>query len=286
MAITNVIEQVTPNKATAWLETMVEGVLNRPVRQTRVTYLKGEIEAGHWAVNGATIVFDEHGCLMDGQHRLWAIIEAGMSVRSHVVRGVARKAFTTIDTGANRSAADTLHVIHVPKASAVASALKWVYIQAHGATADDALGFRSQKVSNQDILELWRAHPEIIHSVSKVTTNRAKRVLQGGVSAFCHWRFAQVDAEAADEFMERVADGALMEIDDPRLRLRDRLVDHKSGAVRLTQVEILALTIKAWNAWRDGRSLKVLAWRRAGPTAESFPWVKGLTESMEAKSNG
>lgn len=29
--------------------------------------------------------------------------------------------------------------------------------------------------------------------------------------------------------------------------------------------------IKAWNAWRDGRELKILGWKRGGAKPEPFP---------------
>ena len=34
---------------------------------------------------------------------------------------------------------------------------------------------------------------------------------------------------------------------------------------------LVAMAIKAWNAWRDGRSLQSLSWRGEGRKAETFP---------------
>jgi hypothetical protein len=34
---------------------------------------------------------------------------------------------------------------------------------------------------------------------------------------------------------------------------------------------LVAIAIKAWNAWREGKSLPALAWRAEGRRAEPFP---------------
>ena len=60
---------------------------------------------GMWRENGEPIVFDEDGVLKDGQHRLLAILESGVSVKMLIVRGISRDV-TTFDEGSNRSVAD------------------------------------------------------------------------------------------------------------------------------------------------------------------------------------
>jgi hypothetical protein len=34
---------------------------------------------------------------------------------------------------------------------------------------------------------------------------------------------------------------------------------------------LVAIAIKAWNAWREGKTLQTLAWRAEGRKAEPFP---------------
>ena len=35
-----------------------------------------------------------------------------------------------------------------------------------------------------------------------------------------------------------------------------------------------ALTIKVWNAWRDGESIRTLSWKQGGTYPEPFPVPK------------
>lgn len=50
---------------------------NRPISRPRVAQLVRDIKNGNWQPNGSPIVVDADGNLLDGQHRLEAIKEAG-----------------------------------------------------------------------------------------------------------------------------------------------------------------------------------------------------------------
>lgn len=54
------------------------------------------------------IAFDTNGRLIDGQHRLHAIIEAGVPIQISVTRGCSAASFSILDRGANRSQSDIL----------------------------------------------------------------------------------------------------------------------------------------------------------------------------------
>jgi len=79
---------------------------NRPVHQTQVEKYVKDMKAGMWGRNHQGIAFDRDGILMDGQHRLWAVIESGETVMMPVTHGLDREAQLTIDAGLKRSTAD------------------------------------------------------------------------------------------------------------------------------------------------------------------------------------
>jgi hypothetical protein len=72
---------ITPDMAATWLETS-EG--NRRIRQDHVNTLADHIRHGRWRLTHDPIAFDHNGKLVDGQHRLWAIVLAGKAVRAMV----------------------------------------------------------------------------------------------------------------------------------------------------------------------------------------------------------
>lgn len=96
---------VTPQMATEWLDMNHN---NRAVSQTRVDAFARVMKAGGWRVNNQAIAFDVDGNLIDGQHRLWAIVEAKMTVRISVAHNVSKDAIKTIDRGGTRSIGEVL----------------------------------------------------------------------------------------------------------------------------------------------------------------------------------
>lgn len=94
---------VTPEMAAKWLE-LNKG--NRDVRPALVKMLTAEITNNRWQVTHQGIAFDEFGELLDGQHRLHAIVRADAAVPMYVSYGAPRASFAVVDGGANRSFRD------------------------------------------------------------------------------------------------------------------------------------------------------------------------------------
>ncbi len=63
-----------------------------------------------WVFNGAAILISNTNELLDGQHRLSAIIESGENQVVLIVRGIDPVAMATIDAGRKRSYADSLKI--------------------------------------------------------------------------------------------------------------------------------------------------------------------------------
>jgi hypothetical protein len=113
---------VTPDMAAKWLET---NDANRRTRQKLVNRLADEIRHGRWMVTHQGISFDHTGKLTDGQHRLWAIVLAGIAVRVMVTnyeRGEYNQDVAdAIDGGSVRTPTDRLK--EDPKLTAIYTAL-------------------------------------------------------------------------------------------------------------------------------------------------------------------
>lgn len=104
MSITSQVEVVTPAAAKALL---ARNKGNRPVRQARVQQYADAMRAGLWRVAQAILV-DWDGVLLDGQHRLHAVVLYGQPVEFVVVRGASPEAYAVIDTGDKRTVAASI----------------------------------------------------------------------------------------------------------------------------------------------------------------------------------
>ncbi len=84
---------------------------NRPVRDGYVELLANEILEGRWRdYTGDTIRISKTKIVLDGQHRMKAVILANKPIKTHIIYGVDPNAMDVIDTGMRRQPADVLHL--------------------------------------------------------------------------------------------------------------------------------------------------------------------------------
>ena len=117
--------------------------------------------------NGDTIKISVDHDVLDGQHRLWAIIEAKIAVPTLIIYGIKREAFTTIDTIRKlRSAGDTVALGGQTRyRNYIASALQWLLRHKHRCIP--IYRAAQHKIENYEILEALEEHPNIVRAVER-----------------------------------------------------------------------------------------------------------------------
>ncbi|TDH61066.1 hypothetical protein E2C06_19000 [Dankookia rubra] len=94
------IESIDPARAEAYLR---HNTRNRRIVQAHVNAIARDIVAGRWMVNAQPICFAADGTLLNGQHRLMAVILADGAIEVPVIRGLEPAAQATYDLHAKRS---------------------------------------------------------------------------------------------------------------------------------------------------------------------------------------
>lgn len=258
------VETITPNDAASFLEHM-----NNPrrLRPGKVSHYAKDMAAGRWEVGTSAIKFDRAGMLRDGQHRLWACIEADAPFRTVVYRNVTDAAVDNTDRGMVRQWADVLNGRGVANTHALQSActLGWRW--------DRSAVFDPLSPTIGELEDWLAAHPHTHDAVRDGL--RIRSHIGGRVSIYGSFltRAATIDFDAADRFVEALSSGANLAPDDAVHRLRDRLLANAHFAVksRGNQGVELAIVCKAWNAWITGKPVRQLAFRRGASMRESFP---------------
>jgi len=233
---------------------------NRPIKQANVEALVAAIRQGQWVMTGNSIAFDQAGQLLDGQHRLLAIIEAGQAVESLVATGLAKAAFLTTDIGAKRGAADVAAMLGFKCYITTGCAATLLHHYDH-----NGMRLFKKGVTNQEIQKILSEHPMLQESVD--VGRGVANLIPPGIGAFCHYIFSRIDREAADSFFKQLKSGANLRPKSPILVLRDKLMFHKAGKLMLSRQAIAALTIKAWNCFRKGKEVANINWK----PREQFP---------------
>lgn len=238
---------------------------NRPRKQTTVNAYARQMAEGLWALNGESIKLSVSGELLDGQHRLLAVIQSGATIQTYVARGLPDEAFHTLDTGIRRSAADTLALKGEAQVTTLAAACAWLWRYQNGIHMRGGPPYPSTIEVEQTLAE----HPSIRESINK--TKDSRNLMAHSLATVLHYLFAQKDEELADIFFETIGSGINLHADDPIRILRERLIQNRVAKAKLPNIEIMALVIKAWMHVRLGTKIKFLRWRRTGDAIEAFP---------------
>lgn len=261
------IVDITPQLAGEWLERNLHN--RRFVKQNYNTCL-AQIQSGQWKLNGEPIIFAKDGRLLDGQHRLTAIRDSGITIRSYVIFDIDDSVFATIDTGRVRKGSDVLSMaghMNCTKAAAVAKALHyWL-------SGDYSLGYRSgYRPSNDEILSLCGTHERIAESTQ--CGSKLSGIGKPSIIGFCHFVTSQnADyADKANSFWEFVQTGLNMSEGHPAHTLREKMVRIKTGKVKTEPEEELAYVFKAWNYFVSGKELRSIRYERG---REVFPMPTG-----------
>lgn len=199
--ITSEVVAITPAMAEGWLKMNYEG--NRKLRQTRVDRWAREMTLGRWRVTHQGIAFNLNGQLVDGQHRLAAIVASGCTVSMMVTRGV--EDFDALDQGATRSFSD---VTQMP-AGLVATARALFLMES-------AL-IGNGKVSVSDVTDTYRHAQEAIDAVwQSINRSRYTPATVLGALAFAY----PLGPDAVLSFGMQLRTGELLERGDPAFQLR------------------------------------------------------------------
>lgn len=114
------VQIITPELAKKYLERNYNNY--RRASSSTVTAYAEDMQNGSWELNGESIKFSENGSLIDGQHRLMAVVKAGVGVPMLVVTGV-KDGTTLCDVGKGRTLSQIAVSNKLPFSSSNASVL-------------------------------------------------------------------------------------------------------------------------------------------------------------------
>jgi hypothetical protein len=269
MGVTYADELITPDIARKYLAMAAP---NRKVRPGVVTRYVADMEAGKWSYTGDPIRFDVDGELFDGQHRLLACIEADVSFRSLVVRGLPKEVMKYTDVGARRSLGDVLKLQGETEINALGAAIVTGWRWEQGVVTDTSV-FPTISES----LSWLEANPEIRQGTQrmKFSVMLPMRISVGPAGAFgMRLLTSGYDQQAVDRFLDGLRKGVNMSETDPRFAMRRwamNMVERKASMGKPPPYYYLALLIKTWNFWSEGRQVKHIVWK---PTLEDFPELR------------
>jgi hypothetical protein len=234
--------------ATEWLKANSH---NRRLRNGRVDQMSRDMIKGNWDDNGETIKFSRTGVLLDGQHRLSAVIQSDTVQVFTVIAGLEDKVRRSVDTGGKRTVGDQLTLHGRDNGTTLASVARFaMQMQAYPRT------FVPTDIELTEIAENDEKLQWVVNNVTpKLPAILGSPTLRSYVYRVLH----EVDPDACATFFSKLTTLDKLPQDSPILALYRRLANpdtRKDGFKgRVAQVTCYFI---AWNAWRAGESRQII----------------------------
>lgn len=256
---------VTPEQARGWVEASEQR--NRPIGWRTVERYQRYMTEGQWRVNGEPLIFSIESVLLDGQHRLHAVIKSGLTIPMLAIEGISPEEFKTINQGRIRTGADTLATMNQEHAKMLSSALVWMH---HYESETIRFRYVQDRLNNQEIARLLDDFPGMAESVAWVGSKCKRNIHSPALFAFLHHVCSRMHPLEAEDFFLAVFAGTMIVPGSPIHKLTDKLTDG-IGKPKTTEslTATAACVIKAFNATLEGKTIRSLRWT----SAEEFPTV-------------
>jgi hypothetical protein len=259
-----------------WERVRGEDLVNRTLTDGQIENPLSDILAGTWQPNGMNIKFTPNGQVIDGQGRIAALLLACRQkpdayIITDVRFRVPPEAFSTMDTGKNRTAADILSINGISNGYVIgAMARLW------NAYHTEKM-FSIPKVSHSRIQDIVLHNKDIFVEASRIANTLTHdldvpRAISGFVFALGLRADKAMDGQKTSEFVHRISSQLHVSEHDPSLmlvRTTRRLRGVKKD--RANRTAVTAMMIKALNAHFLGQDVKLLRY----VDGEEFPKFVG-----------
>ena len=244
------IVNITPSMAASWLETSNNS--NRLLSAVHVAKYASDMMSGHWRqTHQNAIAFYENGNIADGQHRLAAIVKAGIPVNMYVAYGLSQQDGSVIDQGRVRSLTDALRIgglisskTYASHRVAVAKFLRAMETGSNSAPSIFEVAEILQKIDPQldPILKIMGSSPRSINTAP----------VRSALVVAC----SNMEKEKVLQ-ITRVLVSGMPEIplDETVVRLRNWLIQYKTTG-RGERISVYLTCLRAFKAYSAGETLK------------------------------
>lgn len=195
------IETIDADMARKYLE---HNMVNRHINHERVLAYKDELINGSWELNGESIKFNSDGEMIDGQHRLSAIIESGIPMTTVVTYGIDTE-ISSIDRGRPRSLRDSLIIggmsTDIVSSASIAAAKLHYDIQRSKRLVSD--------ISIKNFIEYYKDDLQKINVILSRRAHKKNKSIRNGVFCLAYLYALNVELSYSeiDTFSEIVQTG-------------------------------------------------------------------------------
>lgn len=224
---------------------------NRNIKPRQVDRMARDILGDRWQVNGDAIRIATDGTLIDGQHRLSAVVAANRPITTMIVSELPSSVRDTIDSGAKRSMGDRLTMQGYGYASQLAAA----------ATQMASLAYNQsrQMASHSELKQIIDNHTNKAGRYdlqdSAMFVNKAFKGMDSMLTAVHYIGCYLGHAHQADAFIKTWKTGVPSYSGDPAHFTREYLMRSELSTKKLPAHTKRLLVTYAWNKFAKAESI-------------------------------
>jgi len=239
---------------------------NRPIRDTRVEAYARAMKQGDWTLSDSMICVSKEGKLLNGQHRLKAVIDSGCTVPLTIYWDCPETAYAHMDAGAKRSAADYLGHLGVTNTTNIAALVR--IIIAYRATGRYSPSMEVSP-SFDDIYTTYSQDPDGFQQATQLSRVGKHLFSMTALGAVAYLAADKYPYKKVDAFFNELKVDAVGDLPkhDPRRTLIEYAIKHKMRHRTSIPFEIQTNMIaKAFLRFAQDRTVEVIVWREEEKT--------------------
>lgn len=250
---------------------------NRKINRAAVTKYKRDFLAGNYR-KYHPIGLDQQGRLIDGHHRLHAVIAAGIAVDFLVVEGLSEDTVRYIDQGFNRT---DKHVADIEaRLRGKDGELMSTMFQTTARRMMEGIDYETGKSTRTERLDFYQQHKEAVDFVLSCIPKKFRFVTQSSVLAPIARAWYTQDRDRLAQFCHvltrGVCEGGIDDADQAAGALREYLLAAGSNGSRAFAIQVYKTTEYALKKFLAGEKATIdkrTKKRRAASevTVEQFP---------------
>lgn len=241
---------------------------NRPLNKKTVEYYAKQMANGQWTLSGQTISMSDRNTLLDGQHRLSAVILSAVPIYFNVAYNVPYESFVNYDSLRTRGMADVFAIEDVKNYVGVAAIISKYTSFKNGYFSH--LGFseslksggicKNKKLSNIESVSFYNQFPDLFNELANASQRFSKKINlfpKSTIGALMLYLILDLkhDKDKVFSFFTQLYFNENVENYSIYL-LREKLISGSIGRYRMIGKLKLIYLIKCWNAYVTGKQIK------------------------------
>lgn len=261
---------ITPEYAEKLLQ---KNVANRPLTKRIVDWYAYQMSIGQWTISGQTISISDRGTLLDGQHRLAAIVKSGVPLWFTIAYNVPFESFINYDNLKTRSAKDAMSVENIPNALNLSTMIGAYNAIISGQLATLGFGFTvnkrvngggvyksKHKFTNNDVIQLYHSNADLFQEVYKNAASCYKskhifRLSQIGAIMYYLINDKMHPKEKVFDFFRQLHTNENI-TNKTIFYLREKFIDDAMATYKMVPRMKYVFLVKTWNAYISGKEFK------------------------------